>query len=54
MTLFRVEFSLVTQERTVIEQRAYRNGEDVVVLDVGIPAPDGYTEFDPYAQEPAE
>lgn len=54
MRLFRVEFNLVTQERVEIEQKAYRNGDDVAVRDADQPVPDGYAEFDPHAPESVE
>lgn len=54
MSLFRVEFNVSTQERIEIAQKAYRLGDDVVVLDADQPAPAGYEEFDTTPQESAE
>lgn len=45
--LFRVEFNVDTEERTEVPQKAYKKGEDILVLDVGVTPPSGFVEFDP-------
>lgn len=46
--LFRTEFNMRSGEAEHIEQRAYRNGQnEVLVLDAGEAPPPGFVEFDP-------
>lgn len=47
MSLFRIEADVITGQRKMIAQIAYRLGESVVVLDAGESPPEGYEEFDP-------
>ncbi len=49
--LFRTEFDVQTNQSREIDQRAYRNlVGDILVLDYGVDAPDGFSEFDPMAE----
>lgn len=55
MTLSRIEYNVSTHELIVIAQVAYRNSDlEVLVLDVGELAPNGYEAFDPTEDEVAE
>jgi len=50
--LQRFEVNVRTGVRTVIDQKAYKNSDDeVVVLDAGEKVPKGFTEFDPKVDE---
>lgn len=55
MRLFRIEMNVTTGVRVEIDQTAYRNGEgEVIVLDAGSSAPEGYSAFDPSEGEVVE
>ncbi|MBV4553053.1 hypothetical protein HU742_018060 [Pseudomonas sp. SWRI102] len=54
MKLFRVEVNVMTGSRAEIEQRAYRLGDSVIVLDADEIHPDGYAEFDPNAEDESQ
>jgi len=50
--LQRFEVNVRTGERTVIDQKAYKNDADeVLVLDAGESAPEGFKEFTPVVDE---
>lgn len=50
MALFRVEVDVNSGERKEIAQKAYRLGDEVVVVDSGEQPPKGFEEFDPHAE----
>lgn len=55
MVLTRIECNILTGEREVIDQTAYRNSDGaVLILDSIEPTPEGFEPFNPYSTELTE
>lgn len=48
--LYRREYDITTGEVIMIELRVYKSGDDILMLDAGVEPPEGYVEFDPFAE----
>lgn len=46
MSIFRTEINVSTGEVVVINQTAYKNGEEIIVLDDGVEPPQGFVIVD--------